>query len=154
MEMSQGIAIVLGVIIIGGIIYAVVSNSDSGSSHVNSGNNSNSTLGLKPLDDLIKNQVVLDTLNASYIVNWFKNNNQLDSSSNVVRMLAYPTKTVLNGFGYEFNPQVDMKTNAIICYANQETGKLLKYQWIAFKEMDNNIKSMFQSGDDFVIFDD
>jgi hypothetical protein len=149
MEMAEGIGIVLGLIVIGGIIYAVASSSNNGSSNTSGGKPI-----LKPLNDLIKNQVVLDSLNGSYVVNWFKANDEFKNTPNVVRMIAYPTKTILNGFGYEFNPNVDINSNVMLCYVNQETGTLLKYQWVAFKEMDSSIKGMFTPSDEFVIFDD
>lgn len=152
MGLSQVVMIVAGVAIVGGIICAVAYSS----SHRDSSVSSKSVMNLKPMNELIKNQEILDELNISYIANWFKSNTNstYESNKDIVKMLAYPTRTVLNGFGYEFNPSIDKNTNAFLCFANKETGTILKHQWVAFKTMNGNIKDMFDSDGDFILFDD
>lgn len=98
---------------------------------------------LKDFSGLLQEQLVVETLSGDELAKWFRENAMLDADD-INKIIAYPTKQVLNGLSYEFNDELDTKKSIIQVFYNTEKEEILKLRFISFSEIDLKLKDMLE----------
>lgn len=98
---------------------------------------------LNDFSSLLQDQLVVENLSGDELSKWFRENAMLDSKD-INKIIAYPTKEVLNGIGYEFNNELDTQKSIIQIFYNTDKEKILKLRFISFAEIDSKLKDMLE----------
>lgn len=98
---------------------------------------------LKDFSGLLQEQLVVESLSGDELAKWFRENSMLDAEG-INKIIAYPTKQVLNGLSYEFNDELDTKKSIIQVFYNTEKEEILKLRFISFVEIDLKLKDMLE----------
>ncbi|OOB76351.1 hypothetical protein AXF41_03195 [Clostridium haemolyticum] len=75
---------------------------------------------------------------------WFKEYSSLNNDK-VNQIIAYPTKEVLNGLGYNFEKELDVNKNVIQLFYNIEDDEILKSRFISFVDIDSKLYEVLKN---------
>lgn len=105
---------------------------------------------LKEFSGLLQEQLVVEYLSGDELSKWFKENSELDGEG-VNKIIAYPTKDVINGLGYEFNSELDTNKSMIQLFYNTEAEEIVKMRFISFAEIDSKLEELLKKDGMLVI---
>lgn len=105
---------------------------------------------LKDFSSLLQEQLVVEYLSGDELSKWFKENAELDGEG-VNKIIAYPTKDVINGLGYEFNNELDTNKSIIQLFYKTEAEEIAKIRFISFAEIDSKLEEMLKKDGMLVI---
>ncbi|MBU3178384.1 hypothetical protein KPL47_18835 [Clostridium estertheticum] len=110
----------------------------------------NVEMELEDFIGLLKEHLVVENLSGDELSKWFRENEIL-AAEDINKIIAYPTKEVLNGLGYQFNDELDTNKSIIQVFYNTKNEKILKLRFISFAEIDSKLKSMLEKDGMIVI---
>ena len=133
------------------IVKRIYDESKKGSGNLLTSNlNNNVEVELKDFSHLLQEQLVVEKLSGDGLSKWFRENATI-GTEDVNKIIAYPTKEVLNGLGYKSNDELDAKKSVIQVFYNTEKGQILKLRFISFAEIDSKLKSMLEKDEMIVV---
>lgn len=104
----------------------------------------------KDFSGLLQEQLVIENLSGDELVKWFRENAMLEAED-INKIIAYPTKEILNGLGYEFVDELDTKKSIIQTFYDTDKEEILKLRFISFAEIDSELKNVLQKDGMLVI---
>lgn len=94
----------------------------------------------KKLNDLLSNQSYVEMLTSKELTAWFKENRS-QFGDNVKMIIISPTEQNMKGIGYLDSGDIDIDTNIVQLFYNEETEKALKVRLINYTNIDSNLQA-------------
>ena len=92
-----------------------------------------------------KTEYLAGTVNSATIVQWFKSNKS-SMDENVTRIIAIPTKELLEHLGYKLDADFDENKNLMQFYYDNKTNDVLNWRIIRYENIDSNLQAkLFES---------
>ena len=99
---------------------------------------------LKNFSDLLSEQLVVEYLSGDELAKWFREYSSLNNDK-VNQIIAYPTKEVLNGLGYNFEKKLESNKSIIQLFYNIEDDEILKSRFISFVDIDSKLEELLKN---------
>lgn len=99
---------------------------------------------LKNFSDLLSEQLVVEYLSGDELAKWFREYSSLNNDK-VNQIIAYPTKEVLNGLGYNFKKKLEANKSIIQLFYNIEDDEILKSRFISFVNIDSKLEELLKN---------
>lgn len=145
------VGVAVGAVIGVGIVKVLIDRKKEGEkSLVTVKSQSDGEIKLKDFSSLLQEQLVVEYLSGDELSKWFKENSELDNHG-VNKIIAYPTKDVINGLGYEFNSELDANKSMIQLFYKTEAEEIAKVRFISFSEIDSKLEEMLKKDGMLVI---
>ena len=94
----------------------------------------------RKLDELLKTQTSVETLNSKEVSAWFKENK--DSFTGDIRMIiAIPTDDILKRLQYPTCEEISKEKNLLQWFYDESNGKVLKIRLIIYENIDSNFQA-------------
>lgn len=95
-----------------------------------------------------KIEYIAEPLTSKLLVDWFRKNS-ISMESNVTKVIAFPTKEILNHLGY-LDAEIDERKNLIQYYYDNETNDLLGMRIVRFENIESNLQSKLLEANGFL----
>ncbi len=96
-----------------------------------------------------KIEYITEPLNSKNIAEWFRKN-KASMADNVTRIIAIPTKDVLNHLGYHLDADFDTEKNLLQYYYETESKDLLGLRIVHYEEIDTNLQTKLLESSGFM----
>jgi hypothetical protein len=96
-----------------------------------------------------KTEYLAGTVNSATIVQWFKSNKS-SMDENVTRIIAIPTKELLEHLGYKLDAEFDKDRNLIQFYYDNKTNDVLNWRIIRYENIDSNLQAKLLENNGFL----
>lgn len=107
----------------------------------------------KKFEDLLSSQSYVDVLTAKELTSWFRaNRNDIKKGEKMI--IAYPTVEILKGLGYFSNEVLDVNTNIIQLFYNDNTSEVSKIRLVNFSEIESNLQATLIEQDGMMVVTD
>lgn len=94
----------------------------------------------KKFEELMASQSYVELLTAKELTSWFKENRaNVDKDAKMI--ITYPTEDTLKGLGYYSNEKLDVDTNIIQLFYNEDTSEVLKIRLVSYSEIESNLQA-------------
>jgi hypothetical protein len=105
------------------------------------------------LNELIANQTYVELLTAKELTGWFKaNRNKV--SSNAKMIITTPTEENMRGLGYPADNDLDVDTNIIQLFYDDEAGNALLVRLVNFTDIDSNLQAKLIEQEGMIVVTD
>ena len=105
------------------------------------------------LKELIKDQTYVELLTARELTKWFRENrSRVDGNARMVIMT--PTDDYLRGLGYPAENQLDIETNLLQLFYDDETGSAIMIRLINYTDIESNLQAKLMEQDGMIIVTD
>lgn len=109
---------------------------------------------LSSFEELVKEQKVVDELNAREITDWIKEVKK-NTSEELTYILAYPTQEMIKKYRLKgFPDSIDKEHNMIFLAVRKNDYVPVKIQMISFATIDNKLVTELFSGEDYAVVEE
>lgn len=92
------------------------------------------------LKELINNQTYVELLSTRELTSWFKENrSRVDSTAKMI--ITTPTEDNLRGLGYPAESNLDVNSNIIQLFYDEEHGNALLVRLVNYTDIDSNLQA-------------
>mgnify|MGYP004646943397 CR=1 FL=1 len=92
------------------------------------------------LKELISNQTYVDLLTTRELTNWFKQN-RCKVASDAKMIIITPTMENMRGLGYPAETGLDVDTNIVQLFYDEELGNALLVRLVNYTDIDSNLQT-------------
>lgn len=104
----------------------------------------------KKLDDLIANQIYVESLTTKELTSWFKENkNRVAMSARM--MIITPTVENMRGLGYPAETNLDVDTNIVQLFYDEESGSELLIRLVNYTDIDSNLQAKLIENEGMIV---
>lgn len=92
------------------------------------------------LKDLIANQTYVELLTSNELTGWFKENRG-KVNSNAKMIITTPTEDNMRGLGYPAETDLDVDTNIVQLFYDEDAGNVLLVRLVNYTNIDSNLQA-------------
>ena len=105
------------------------------------------------LKDLIENQSYVELLTAKELTSWFKENrNRVASDAQMI--IITPTVENMRGLGYPAETSLDVETNLIQLFYDEESGNALLVRLVNYTNIESNLQAKLIENEGMIVVTD
>lgn len=105
------------------------------------------------LKDLIANQSYVELLTTKELTSWFKENkNRVDSDAQMI--ITTPTVENMRGLGYPAETNLDVDTNIVQLFYDEESGSALLVRLVNYTDIDSNLQAKLIENEGMIVVTD
>ena len=105
------------------------------------------------LKDLISNQTYVELLTAKELTNWFKENRS-KVTSDAKMLIITPTEENMRGLGYPAETVLDVETNIVQVFYDEEKGDALLVRLVNYTDIDSNLQAKLIEQEGMIVVTD
>lgn len=107
----------------------------------------------RKLKNLISNQTYVELLNTKELTSWFKDNRSR-VGSNAKMIITTPTEDNMRGLGYPAETDLDVDTNILQLFYDEEKGDALLVRLINYTNIDSNLQAKLIEQEGMIVVTD
>ena len=96
-----------------------------------------------------KTEYITETVSAAILVKWFKENKS-SMGEGVTRIIAIPTKEILDHLGFKLDVELNDKKNLMQYYYDNKTNDVLNWRIIRYENIDSNLETKILESNGFL----
>lgn len=105
------------------------------------------------LKDLIANQTYVEVLTTKELTNWFKENRS-KVASDAKMIITTPTEENMRGLGYPAETDLDIETNIVQLFYDEEKGDALLVRLVNYTDIDSNLQAKLIEQEGMIVVTD
>lgn len=105
------------------------------------------------LNDLIANQIYVDLLTTKELTGWFKVNKS-KVASDAKMIITTPTADNMRGLGYPGDSNLDVDTNILQLFYDENSGDALLVRLVNFTDIDSNLQAKLIEQEGMIVVTD
>lgn len=105
------------------------------------------------LKDLIANQIYVELLTTKELTGWFKANRD-KVAADAKMIITTPTEDNMRGLGYPADTDLDVDTNIIQLFYDEESGNALLVRLVSFTDIDSNLQAKLIEQEGMIVVTD
>ena len=104
----------------------------------------------KKMNDLLSNQVYFELLTAKDLTAWFKENRG-KMPENAKMVIVTPTYENMKGLGYLGENDLDVETNVVQVFYDDESGEVYKIRLVNFTDIESNLQAQLIENEGMIV---
>lgn len=105
------------------------------------------------LKDLIANQTYVELLTTKELTNWFRENRS-KVASDAKMIITTPTEDTMRGLGYPAETDLDVDTNIVQLFYDEERGDALLVRLVNYTDIDSNLQAKLIEQEGMIVVTD
>lgn len=105
------------------------------------------------LKDLIANQTYVELLTTKELTGWFKDNRD-KVAANAKMIITTPTEENMRGLGYPAQTDLDVDTNIVQLFYDEESGNALLVRLVNYTDIDSNLQAKLIEQEGMIVVTD